>query len=56
MNVLVVLIAVVLACFLVLILPGSRRALIMRPLFNLFRRKLPPLSRTEREALEAGTV
>ena len=33
-----------------------RRTLIMRPLFALFRRMLPPLSRTEREALEAGTV
>ena len=33
-----------------------RRPLLMRPLFSLFRRMLPPLSRTEREALEAGTV
>src|SRR5919109_1538859 len=27
-----------------------------RPLFDLFRRMLPPISRTEREALEAVTV
>ena len=37
-------------------LPPLRRALVMRPLFGLLRGKLPPLSRTEREALEAGTV
>lgn len=36
--------------------PGMRRALLMKPLFLLFRRMLPPLSRTEHEALEAGTV
>jgi acyl-CoA dehydrogenase len=35
---------------------GMRRALLMKPLFLLFRRMLPPLSQTEREALEAGTV
>ncbi|MCM2359503.1 MAG: acyl-CoA dehydrogenase [Geobacteraceae bacterium] len=33
-----------------------RRPLLMRPLLAMFRRMLPPLSRTEREALEAGTV
>jgi len=37
-------------------LPALRRALVMRPLLGLVRSKLPPLSRTEREALEAGTV
>jgi len=36
--------------------PALRRALVMRPLLGLVRSKLPPLSRTEREALEAGTV
>lgn len=41
---------------LVLNVPALRRAVIMTPLFGLFRSKLPPLSRTEREALEAGTV
>jgi acyl-CoA dehydrogenase len=44
------------AAALVLNVPGLRRALVMRPLFRMFRAKLPPLSRTEREALEAGTV
>jgi len=37
-------------------LPALRRALVTRPLAGVFRAKLPPLSRTEREALEAGTV
>ena len=36
--------------------PGMRRAFLMKPLFLLFRRMMPPISRTEREALEAGTV
>jgi acyl-CoA dehydrogenase len=44
------------AAALALNLPGLRRALVMRPLFAMVRGKLPPLSRTEREALEAGTV
>ena len=44
------------AVALVLNLPPLRRVLVMKPLFRLFRSKLPPLSRTEREALEAGTV
>jgi acyl-CoA dehydrogenase len=33
-----------------------RRALVSRPVFALFRRILPSMSDTEREALEAGTV
>ncbi|MBD1401838.1 acyl-CoA dehydrogenase [Pelovirga terrestris] len=33
-----------------------RREVLTRPLFSLFKRLLPPLSETEREALEAGTV
>lgn len=33
-----------------------RRTLLTRPVFSLFQRMLPPLSETEREALEAGTV
>ncbi len=33
-----------------------RRTLVTRAVFSLFRRILPPLSDTEREALEAGTV
>ena len=44
------------AAALVLNLPPLRRALVMRPLLAVFKGKLPPLSRTEQEALEAGTV
>ena len=35
---------------------GLRFALITRPVMALFRKALPPLSKTEEEALEAGTV
>ena len=45
-----------LAAALIVNVPGMRRALLMKPLFRLFRRTLPSLSSTEREALEAGTV
>jgi len=41
---------------LVLNLPPLRRAILARPLLVLFKQMLPPLSDTEREALEAGTV
>ncbi|HSH29543.1 MAG TPA: acyl-CoA dehydrogenase family protein, partial [Thiohalobacter sp.] len=36
--------------------PEWRRRVLMRPIFRTFKRVLPPLSQTEREALEAGTV
>jgi len=41
---------------LILNLPTLRRPILTRPLLKLFKRMLPPLSETEREALEAGTV
>lgn len=41
---------------LVLGLPPLRRALVSGPIFNVYRRILPPMSDTERVALEAGTV
>ena len=41
---------------LILNLPPVRRTILARPLLRLFKRILPPLSETEREALEAGTV
>ncbi|WP_394366763.1 acyl-CoA dehydrogenase [Mesoterricola silvestris] len=44
------------AAALALNLPPLRKALVMGPLLAVFKGKLPPLSRTEREALEAGTV
>ena len=54
------LVAVLWALFIAgaLLLNGSpiRRALLGTPLLNLFRRILPTVSQTEREALEAGTV
>ena len=36
--------------------PAVRRMLITRPLLDMFRRILPPMSQTEREAIDAGTV
>src|SRR3546814_7004070 len=44
---------------LIAILLGARplrRALLSRPLFNAYRKVLPQMSDTERDALEAGTV
>ena len=41
---------------LVLNVPALRRALLSRPLLAIYRRILPPMSDTERIALEAGTV
>jgi acyl-CoA dehydrogenase len=45
-----------LAVAVVLNVPVLRRFLISGPIFSLLRKKLPPISPTEREALEAGTV
>ncbi|APO80771.1 acyl-CoA dehydrogenase [Pseudomonas putida] len=39
-----------------LMLPQWRRQVLTRPVFNWFRRTLPPMSQTEREAIDAGTV
>ena len=39
-----------------LLVPPLRRALVSKPLFAIFRNVMPPMSQTEREALEAGTV
>jgi len=48
--------AVAIAAAVILNLPLLRRAILSRPLLVLFKQMLPPLSETEREALEAGTV
>jgi len=40
----------------VVLLPGLRRRLISAPLLNIVRRLMPPLSQTERIALETGSV
>jgi acyl-CoA dehydrogenase len=40
----------------VLFVPPLRRAAVTGPIFVLYKRILPPMSQTEKEALEAGTV
>ena len=47
---------VLLAVALPLALPEQRRSLFSAPLFAWFKRVLPPMSATERDAIEAGTV
>ena len=44
------------AIALMLNLTPLRRALLSRPIFSWFKRALPAMSRTEQEAIEAGTV
>ena len=39
-----------------LLLPELRRKLFTAPLFNWFQKTLPPMSQTERDAIDAGTV
>ena len=50
------LLLVVAAIALPLLLPDLRRKLFTAPMFNWFQRTLPPMSTTEREAIDAGTV
>ena len=56
MNISLILLVSLAAVAAVLILRPLRRALITRHVFALFKRILPQMSDTEREALEAGTV
>src|SRR3954454_712635 len=50
-------IAALLALFaLPIVVAPLRRRLIARPLLRIFRKVMPPMSQTERDALEAGTV
>src|SRR5690554_8102851 len=51
MEILILLVVVVVLLFAV---PDIRRSIITRPAFAFFKRVLPPLSATEREAMEAG--
>lgn len=53
MYVLLILIAVI---AIILGVPDIRRSIISRPAFGFFKRVLPPLSATERDAMEAGDV
>src|SRR5690554_6157921 len=53
MSILFILIVALLIVFGV---PDVRRSLISRPAFKFFKRVLPPMSTTEREAMEAGDI
>jgi acyl-CoA dehydrogenase len=53
MTIVIILLAVVAT---LLFVPAVRRPLLSRPLFAAYRKVLPAMSDTEREALEAGTV
>src|SRR6266851_4570383 len=56
MNAFLVLGAILVACALLFGLAPLRRVLVARPLLAWYRAILPPMSQTEREAIEAGTV
>ncbi len=57
LNIVLILLAAAAAvAVLLLAIAPLRRALLTRPVFNLYRRLLPQMSDTERDALEAGTV
>jgi acyl-CoA dehydrogenase len=56
MNISLILLTCLAVVVAVLVLPPLRRPLITRRIFALFKRILPQMSDTEREALEAGTV
>jgi acyl-CoA dehydrogenase len=45
-----------LSTFLILYIPNWRHKLISQPILNFYRKVMPSMSRTEREALAAGTV
>ncbi|RUO25338.1 acyl-CoA dehydrogenase [Aliidiomarina minuta] len=51
-----VLLLIIIALAIIFGVPDIRRSLIARPAFKFFKRVLPPLSKTEREAMEAGDV
>lgn len=53
MSILLILLVAVLIVFGV---PDIRRSLISKPVFQVFKKILPPMSATEREAMEAGDV
>jgi len=52
-TILIVLVAVIAA---LLVIPAARRSLVSDPLLAIYRRVLPPMSQTEQEAIDAGTV
>ncbi|MED5523905.1 MAG: acyl-CoA dehydrogenase [Pseudomonadota bacterium] len=52
----VFLLLILVALAVILGVPDIRRNLITKPVFGIFKKILPPLSQTEREAMEAGDV
>src|SRR3989304_1596803 len=52
-TILIVLVAGIAA---LLFIPVARRSLVSDPLLAIYRRILPPMSQTEQEAIDAGTV
>ncbi|WP_234086350.1 acyl-CoA dehydrogenase [Azonexus sp. R2A61] len=55
-TLLIGLLALLITVLLILALPALRRALLTRSIFSAYRKVLPQMSDTERDALEAGTV
>ncbi|MCE1240246.1 MAG: acyl-CoA dehydrogenase [Azonexaceae bacterium] len=55
-TLLIGLLALLITVLLILALPPLRRALLTRSIFSAYRKVLPQMSDTERDALEAGTV
>ncbi|MBU2180953.1 MAG: acyl-CoA dehydrogenase family protein, partial [Gammaproteobacteria bacterium] len=51
-----ILLLLVIAVVVILAVPDIRRNLVTKPIFAVFKKILPPLSDTEREAMEAGDV
>lgn len=47
---------IVIVCLVIIIQTDLRRQLLIKPIFAAFKQAMPPLSATEREALESGTV
>jgi hypothetical protein len=52
----IIALVVVLPLLAVLNIEGLRRRLVTAPLWRIMRHRMPTISKTEREALEAGTV
>ena len=47
---------IVAICVVILMQSDCRRQLLIKPTFSAFKKAMPPISATEREALESGTV
>ncbi|WP_438863672.1 acyl-CoA dehydrogenase [Neptunicella sp.] len=51
-----ILLIIIVALAIVLGVTGIRRSLITKPVFDIFKKILPPMSSTEREAMESGSI